>query len=258
MSRSCAPFVNRCLLHFIVCVMLTCTPAVAGATGDGVDQDCTKDAMLVFDASGSMASAGYNELEIPRMHQALKAARAVLPKVAPYRRIGLLVYGPGPKDACSNIDLRMTPQPDAAQRILSELERVVPDGNTPLTVAVRNAAEVLDYRKRPGVVVLITDGDETCGGQPCQTASRLAADGAALTVHVIGFKVRDKFFQWQSQSRGASGQTAARCLADKNNGKYISAETTDDLIAALQATLGCPLLTDATKAPNISQYALKD
>jgi len=232
--------------------------AGAGDTRDGVDDACTQDAMIVFDASGSMASAGYNELEIPRMHQALAAVRAVLPKVAPYRRIGLLVYGPGPKDACSNIDLRMTPQPNAAQRILSELERVVPDGNTPLTVAVHDAAEALDYRDRPGVVVLITDGDETCGGQPCQTASRLASDGVALTVHVIGFKVRDKFFQWQSQAGSARGQTAARCLADQNGGEYISAESTEDLIAALQETLGCPLLTHDIKTPNVSQYALKE
>jgi len=250
---------ERLKIAIATAVSLFCgTVALAGAQKDGVDHACTQDAMLVFDASGSMASVGYNEMEIPRIHQALDAVRSVLPRVAPYRRIGLLVYGPGPKDACSNVDLRLRPQSRAAARILGELERVVPDGNTPLTVAVQNAAEVLDYRKTPGTVVLIADGDETCGGRPCQIASRLASEGEALTVHVIGFKVRAKFFQWQSQSKRSGGQTAARCLADQNGGKYISAESTEDLVAALQETLGCPLLTQRRRPPSMSHFALVD
>lgn len=251
-------FLSLPLFPLLLVLHLNFATAETDDQTDGIDQACTRDAMLVFDASGSMASVGYNEMEIPRIHQALKAVRSVLPRVAPDRRIGLLVYGPGPKDACSNIDLRMTPQPNAARRIIAELERVVPDGNTPLTVAVQNAADVLRYRERPGVVVLITDGDETCGGEPCQIASRLASDGRALTVHVIGFKVRDRFFQWRSQSSPAGAQTAARCLAEQNGGKYISAESTEELIAALQETLGCPLLTEDQGSPDGRHIALNN
>lgn len=241
----------------LVCLW-TLTAVHAGAGDDGANAICTQDAMLVFDASGSMASVGYNEMEIPRIHQALSAMRRILPDVARHRRIGLLVYGPGPKDACSNIDIRLTPKTNAAPRILSELERLQPDGNTPLTQSVVSAAEVLDYRNRPGVVVLVTDGDETCGGEPCRMASRLAADGRALTVHVIGFKVRGRFFQWQSQAQSADVRSAAQCLADQNGGKYLSAETPDDLVAALRETLGCPLLTKRRSGPHESGPHEKD
>lgn len=210
------------------------------------DTTCMDDAMLVFDASGSMASAGYNEMENPRIFEALKAVRRVLPRVTQYRRIGLVVYGPGPKDACQNFDLRLAPAYNSSSRIISELERTEPDGDTPLTQAVRDAAEMLDYKNKPAVVVLVTDGDETCGGAPCRLPASLLADARALSVHVIGFKVRDRFFQWQSQSNGdVRGETNARCLADMTGGKYVSTETTDELVAALQTTLGCPLLTQA-------------
>ena len=212
------------------------------------DTTCTDDAMLVFDASGSMASAGYNELENPRIIEALDAVPHVLPRVTQYRRIGLVVYGPGPKDACQNIDLKLAPAYNSARRIISELERVAPDGNTPLTQAVRDAAEALRFREKPAVVVLVTDGEETCGGVPCRLAASLLGEAASVTVHVIGFKVRGRFFQWQSQSGGDSrGQTAARCLADMTGGKYVSTETTEELVAALQKTLGCPVLSEAVR-----------
>jgi len=210
------------------------------------ETSCTDDAMLVFDASGSMASVGYNELYQPRIHDALDAMRRVLPQVTPYRRIGLVTYGPGPKDVCSNIDVRLPPISNAASRIIGELEKLEPDGNTPLTQSVEEAAEALKYREQPAVVVLVTDGDETCGGRPCRVAGALKAAGAAITVHVIGFKVRDRFFQWQSQARdNTSGHVRSRCMADMTGGQYLTAETTDELVAALQKTLGCPLLGDA-------------
>ena len=141
---------------------------------------------------------------------------------------------------------RLAPAFNSHGRIIAELERLRPDGNTPLTQAVRDAAEALQFREKPAVVVLVTDGEETCGGTPCRLAASLLGEAAAVTVHVIGFKVRGRFFQWQSQSGGASrGQTASRCLADMTGGKYVSTETTEELVAALQKTLGCPVLSES-------------
>jgi Ca-activated chloride channel family protein len=72
----------------------------------------------------------------------------------------------------------------------------------------------------------------------------LRAEGAAITVHVVGFKVRDKFFSWESQNEGSGeGASLSRCLAEGTGGLYISTETTDELVKALQRTLSCPLLS---------------
>ena len=205
---------------------------------------CSSDAMIVFDGSGSMSETGFNQLGAPRISDARRAVRQAMPRVAPFRRLGLIIYGPGARDSCANIDLRFAPVPDAAARIIAEVEALAPAGETALTAAVARAAEVLDYTSRPGVIVLVTDGKETCGGMPCDLAASLAADAMELTVHVIGFKVRGEFFNWEGQGSVEYRQvvSAARCLADSTGGTYSAAESVGDLVAALQETLGCVVI----------------
>lgn len=231
----------------LLCKTCLATALALFTTTAGVAQtdatSCTEDAMLVFDGSGSMAEMGYNLLDRPRIFDARIALRLSLPRIAPLRRLGLIIYGPGPEGAC-NVNLRFRPMPNAGARIVADVEALAPSGQTPLTQAVGEAAETLNYREQPGVIVLVTDGKETCGGATCQVAGQLAADGAKLTVHVIGFKVRGKFFNWQNGSAAGfeNGRTVARCLADRTGGKYVTAESVDELVAALQETLGCPII----------------
>ena len=220
------------------------TGLAAPSFAQNLPDDCTEDAMLVFDGSGSMAEMGYNGLDQPRIFDARQALRRSLPEITPFRRVGLIIYGPGKNDACSNIDLRLPPMHDAAGRIIAEIDNLKPGGQTPLTRAVRDAAEALYYRSKPGTIVLVTDGKENCGGATCQMAAELAAYATDLTVHVIGFKVRDQQFNWQSQ-KGVSqqhGKTIARCLADRTGGKYVSTESIHELVVALQETLACPVV----------------
>jgi Ca-activated chloride channel family protein len=236
------------LLGFLFVATFCGVPAWAGS-------DCTEDAMIVFDGSGSMSEMGFNLLDQPRIFDARQAVRRAMPRVAPFRRLGLIVYGPGQKTACENIDLRFTPIPAADGPIIAAVDALEPKGETPLTEAVRRAADVLDYTRRPATVVLVTDGKETCGGLPCELAADLAADGVDLTVHVIGFKVRSDYFSWDSQDDAHRyGYTVAQCLANRTGGKYVDAETVDELVQALQETLGCPLFSAASalSGPGVS------
>ena len=152
--------------------------------------------------------------------------------------MGLITYGPGPYNQC-NIKLNLAPEPNAAERIMREVDALVPAGKTPMTEAVEQAADVLDYRAKPGVIVVVTDGEETCGGSPCALAAQLHENAAQLTVHVIGFRYQN--FSWT----GGQSSLDLRCLADQNSGLYIKANTEDDLVKALQKTLNCPMLTQA-------------
>ncbi len=56
-------------------------------------------------------------------------------------------------------------------------------------------------------------------------------------MHVVSYHIKE--------SIGSDGIFESRCLADETGGLYISTETTDELIAALERTLGCPLVTEA-------------
>ncbi|MEM8851613.1 MAG: VWA domain-containing protein [Pseudomonadota bacterium] len=207
-------------------------------------QDCTEDAMIVFDGSGSMAEMGFNQLDEPRIVSARRAVAEAVPDIARQRRLGLVVYGPGGGDFCAGIDLRFPPIAEAGPRIVAAVNGLEPAGDTALTEAVTLAAKTLDHRNRPGAIVLVTDGKDTCGGTPCRRAVDLAAEARDLTIHVIGFKVRGAFFAWGSQ--GASDYTEAetnvRCMAEATGGLFLDTETAEELEAAFRRTLGCHLL----------------
>ena len=190
-----------------------------------------------------MSEMGFNLLDEPRIIGARKAIRESVPEIAATRDLGLIIYGPGGGDGCGNVDLRFAPVADAAGRIITDIDRLAPAGNTALTDSVDLAAQVLDYRSRPGVVVVVTDGKgKTCGGAPCQLASDLSREGADLTVHVIGFQVRGDHFSYPDQAADDyhRGRTVARCLADMTGGEYFSTENVEELVAALRIALGCP------------------
>lgn len=198
--------------------------------------------MIVFDGSGSMAEMGFNQMDEPRIFAARRAVTNVAPEIAAVRRLGLMVYGPGHGDGCSGISLRFPPMPDAAGRVIGEVNVLQPAGETALTEAVSRAKDVLEQGTGSGTVVLVTDGKETCGGTPCQLAAELS--GQPYTVHVIGFRVRGDFFAWPGDEDNdyEQAETVARCLADQTGGQYFAAESVQDLAEALRQTLGCKLL----------------
>lgn len=221
-------------LAFALSVALTAQTALAG---------CSTDAMVVFDGSGSMSEIGFDVQDATRIEDARRAMGRVMPQVERFRNIGLLTYGPGGADSCSGMTLRFTPQPMAGAAMVLALDALRPSGLTPLTEAVAQAAEVLSYRDRPGIVVLVTDGNETCGGRPCTLGRALEATGHDLTVHVIGFRASVDFFAWNNPEQDPhASATIARCLADETGGVFVSTETVQGLVEALQMTLGCPVI----------------
>ncbi|HRN83466.1 MAG TPA: VWA domain-containing protein [Hyphomicrobium sp.] len=220
-------------------VALGALALLAGSAFADAGEQCRDDAMLVLDSSGSMAGTDMSSLT-PHVTKVREALAAVVPEVAPRRNLGLLVYGPGKDARCENIDLKLPPAPNSAETILGEVNRVVPFGETPLTAAVRDAAEVLEFREKPSVVVLLTDGEETCGGDPCQLARQLKAEARQLTIHVVSFKVAGAHTWLVPEKRSA-------CMAEETGGLALTAETRDELIQALQKTLGCPLFSEASR-----------
>src|ERR671925_139818 len=104
------------LLPAVLLAMLACatSPAIAQESVPA----CRDDAMIVFDASGSMAGTDLNNPPTPRIKKVKEALAQVLPEVAPNRNLGLIDYGPGPANRCDNIELLLEPAPNSAQRIM--------------------------------------------------------------------------------------------------------------------------------------------
>jgi Ca-activated chloride channel homolog len=229
------------MLSHSVCPAIALIALLAGSAAAQAEDEtripCTEDAMIVFDASGSMAGNTVQGLfsDVTRIDEVRKALAQVLPHATKFRKIGLITYGPGPYGQC-NVALDFRPMPNATEPIMSVVNALNPAGKTPLVKAVELAAEVLDYRSSQGVVVLLTDGEETCGGAPCELGKSLKANGR-LTVHVIGYQL--KAFRWT----GAQSFLEVKCLAEETGGLYITAENRQDLIKAFEKTLGCPMMS---------------
>lgn len=221
----------------VLSLALVCALAVPATA-----QDCATDAMIVFDGSASMAEIGMDDGPVPRIVEARAAMARILPEVEDVRRIGLLTYGPGPGSSCDGLRLRFPPMQRAAARTLAELDALDLDGLTPLTAAVEMAAEAMGYRTRPAIVILVTDGNETCGGRPCALSARLAAEAADLTIHVIGYRASADFFAWDNPEQRFGEESVTRCLSDSTGGTFVGAKIEQELVDALRRTLGCPVV----------------
>ncbi|MDO9415792.1 vWA domain-containing protein [Pararhizobium sp.] len=181
--------------------------------------------MIVFDASGSMWGQidGKTKIEIAR-----ETISKVIPSVSKDTELGLMAYGHRDKGSCSDIELVIPPATGTQSAIIDFVENVEPKGKTPLTQAVREAAEAMKYTEEKTTVVLVTDGLESCEADPCALAEELESKGVDFTAHVVGFGL--------TEEEGSK----VSCLAEKTGGKYFQASDADQLVAALAATVAKP------------------
>ncbi|MER9725070.1 MULTISPECIES: VWA domain-containing protein [unclassified Mesorhizobium] len=181
--------------------------------------------IIILDASGSMWAQidGKPKLEIAR-----ESLRTVLQSVPGDDEIGLMAYGHREKGSCDDIELIVPPQAGSASAISAAADSLKFLGKTPLTAAVKQAAEALKYTEDKATVVLITDGLETCEGDPCALGKELEASGVDFTVDVVGFGLT-----------ADEGKQIA-CLADNTGGKYIQASDEKALQEALVETVAAP------------------
>jgi Ca-activated chloride channel homolog len=129
--------------------------------------------------------------------------------------------------------------PNAAARIMEEVNGLRTAGKTPLTDAVAQAADILEFRHKPGVVVVLTDGEETCGRSACALGKQIRKSAAELTVHVIASAT--------ATSPGPGSKVSwKRNVSPSRIGLYVTVETQEELVSAFQNTLGCPVISDAS------------
>lgn len=178
--------------------------------------------MIVMDGSGSMWGQidGRAKLEIAR-----DTVAQVLKDIPANQALGLLAYGHRRKGDCSDIELMVPPGTGSATDIVARVNAMRFLGKTPLSAAVREAAEALRYGEEASTVVLVTDGLETCDADPCALGRELEATGLNFTAHVIGFGL----------TREEGAQVA--CLAENTGGQYIEASDAAGLSSALSAAV---------------------
>ena len=178
--------------------------------------------IIVLDASGSMWAQidGKSRIEIAK-----ETVRTVVGNLPPDREIGLMVYGHRDKGSCEDIELVVPPAAGTSAAIIAATNKISPKGKTPLSAAVKQAAEALKYTEEKATVILVTDGLETCNADPCALGAELEKAGVDFTAHVVGFGLTE-----------AEGKKVA-CLATNTGGQYIQASDAESLTKALTTTV---------------------
>jgi Ca-activated chloride channel family protein len=187
--------------------------------------------VIVLDGSGSMWGRvdGRTTIEIAR--DALAGLTRAMP---PGSRLGLMAYGHRRAGDCADIETLIAPTTLDPARFAEAARRVTPRGRTPISAALRQAAQ-----GGAGRIVLLSDGIETCVPDACADIRALRAQGVDVTVHVIGFDIA-----------GAADRAALACIAEATGGRFVPARSAADLARALAELAGAPPAALREPAPS--------
>lgn len=201
--------------------------------------------LLMLDASGSMAGRldGRRKLDI-----AQEALLAFASRLEGDAQVALRVYGhrggnraQDKPESCLASELALPFGPRDPAAFAAAVRAFQPSGFTPIAASLQAAARDFDGGGATGegnVVYLVSDGIETCDGDPAAAARALRASDIGVVVNVIGFDV------------DAAAERQLRDVAREGGGEYLAARDRDALLrvfqqrlAALNARFNCRIGT---------------
>ncbi len=181
--------------------------------------------LLIFDASGSMWGQIEGENKIVIARRVLGGLVDGLPDES---QVGLIAYGHRREGDCDDIETVTPLGPLAKDSLKATVNALNPKGKTPITKSVRQAFDTLSGQDGGATVILISDGLETCGGDPCAAVRLAKEQGVEFLLHVVGFDV------------AGEDVSQLECAAQAGGGLFFSAENADELGAALDAAVAMP------------------
>lgn len=201
-------------------MLVLAAPATSSAQSDSV-----RNVELILDASGSMNG------KLPGGKRKINAAKDAVSRLVgglPTNiNLSFRAYGHQfhrSKHNCQDTSL-LVPF-GAAQNVkdlvIDSSNQLKAQGYTPITHVLGLAADDLKDLKGPKTIILVSDGKETCEGDPCVLSQKLAAANTDLVIHTVGF--------------GADFQarTQLQCIARAGRGQYHDANSAEELAKSLQ------------------------
>lgn len=169
----------------LICACLS-PPAAVGQTCNTADRSV----LLILDSSGSMNARLPNGET--RIAVARRAVKDVAGFMSPRAQMSLRLYGaqsPSRNKDCQDTTLAIPFAPAEANgaAVVATVDSAKAQGYTPIAFSLQQAAADFPADAKERVIVLVSDGKETCQGDPVVAAKALAAKG--ITVHAVGFVV---------------------------------------------------------------------
>lgn len=217
----------------IVLAVLALVLAACGLTGGdgsgavgGSDASAGVPTVLVVDASSSMLR---DDAPGPRIDAAKRAADGLVEALPDDAVLGLVTYGTSTDDqpssqaaGCRDVTTLAEPRELGADghrdAVGTAIDGLAPRGYTPIAEAMRAAADLLP--DGDAAVIVVSDGEDSCGQPPCEVAAELHEQNPGLTISTVGFKT-------------AADELA--CIARTTGGLFVTADDADTLTSRLLA-----------------------
>ena len=195
-------------------------PAVFFNPASSLRAEPTSEIEIIFDASRSMLDANG---PTTRLDAAKKALTTVVGQMGPESRVGLRVFGTAPvkenvNESCADSKLLIPVGPIQKEEMIARVYALNAYGQTPIGYSLEQSAsdfsQAADVKK---TIILISDGEESCGKDPVSVIQALKAQGIDVVVHAIGLNL------------DPAAQAQLKKLAEVTGGKYLDAKNADEL-----------------------------
>lgn len=227
---------NRTRYFLLLLLLIILQPAFAQVTNSHKESGALTRILFVFDASQSMYGRWQSD-------QKINIARDILSKLLDSLKtmenleVALRVYGHQhnyPPQVCTDTRLEVPFAKDNYGRIKNRLSSIVPKGTSPIAHSLElTAKDFPPCDNCRNIVVLITDGIEECGGDPCEVSSKLQKEGVIMKPFIVGI--------------GRSFEEAFNCV-----GEYFDAANESQFEQALE------IVISRVMNPTTSQVNLLD
>ena len=231
-------------LSFILMMLIVLSGSSVALTGRAAAQSASPSAApsaaapasivnteLILDSSGSMAQpTSDNEPRIDAAKRVLSNVIDTIPNDTDRINVGFRVFGhtgnnteAGRAESCRGTELRVPIEGVDRGALQAQVDAYQPVGWTPITLALTEAAKDFPAAAEGtrNSMILVTDGLETCDGDPCAAATAIAQGDIKATINVIGFGTTPE-------------ETAVlSCIAENSGGLLLSANNYDELLAGL-------------------------
>ncbi|MBG5970051.1 vWA domain-containing protein [Proteus vulgaris] len=182
--------------------------------------------IIIFDASGSMALSmnltdsdldyiastgqlfpGY-DAEPRRITVARNAATKIISNIPSDMKITTVVASD-----CGVVKSSPTYGGNERTKLLSYIKHIEPDSGTPLAESIKRASNLIKSNNRDTIIVLLSDGLESCDEDPCAAARTLKRAHPRAIINVVDIL----------------GTGAGNCVANTTGGKVFTARNANEV-----------------------------
>ena len=217
----------------------------------GFNRDAKTRILFIYDASNSM-NGSWQKGKKHTIAQRLLSETIDEMQDIPNLETALRVYGHQKYyrngQDCNDTKLEVPFAAKNAKQIKSKLKSITPKGTTPIAMTLEKSAEDFSPCSNcRNIIILITDGIEECGGDPCAISMKLQRQGIVLKPFVIGIGL-DMNFKKSFECLGTFYDASDEATFKKVLGIVIS--------QALNETSAQVNLIDAAKNPSETDVAV--